>query len=52
MPSKVKYQNTFKSKIALVIHLYFPDLLEENKHYIESMPKDADIYITTNTQEM
>ena len=51
MPSKVKYQNTFKSKIALVIHLYFPDLLEENKHYIESMPKDADIYITTNTQE-
>ena len=51
MPSKVKYQNTFKSKIALLIHLYFPDLLEENKHYIESMPKDADIYITTNTQE-
>lgn len=42
-------ENNKKEKIALVIHLYFEDLLEETYRYISSMPKEADIYITTDT---
>lgn len=40
-----------KQKIALVMHLYFEDLLEESFHYASAMPKEADVYITTNTEE-
>ena len=39
-----------KKRIALVMHLYFPDLIEEAKEYASNMPKEADIYITTNTE--
>ena len=39
------------SKKALVFHAYFDDLIYETKKYIESMPLDSDIYITTNTPE-
>lgn len=51
LPKEFDKNKTSNSKVALVIHMYFPDLLEENKKYIESMPKNADIYITTNTEE-
>lgn len=40
-----------KKKIALVIHFYYPDLAEYCLHYAESMPKEADIYITTDSDE-
>ncbi len=40
-----------KRKIALVMHLYFMDLLDLLYHYASSMPEEADIYITTNTVE-
>ncbi len=39
-----------KNKIALVMHLYFEDLLEESLDYAKSMPKEADVYITTNSE--
>lgn len=42
------YEN---KKIALVFHAYFPDLAQSTYRYINSMPKEADIYITTNTPE-
>ena len=51
LPKEFDKNKTSNSKVALVIHMYFPDLLEENKKYIESMPKNADIYITTNSEE-
>lgn len=40
---------TKKQKIALVMHLYFEDLLEESYHYVSSMPETADVYLTTDT---
>lgn len=39
------------AKIALVMHLYFEDLLDDSYHYASSMPEQSDIYITTNTPE-
>ena len=33
------------------MHMYFPDLVEECYHYAQSMPENADIYITTNSEE-
>lgn len=32
-------------KTALVMHLYYMDLLEESLHYACSMPEDADVYL-------
>lgn len=40
-----------QKRIALVMHMYFPDLISECLEYANSMPKYADIYITTNTEE-
>lgn len=40
-----------KKKLVLIMHLYFPDLIEEAKSYASFMPKEADVYITTNTLE-
>lgn len=38
-------------RVALVMHLYFPDLLEESYRYVSAMPEQADIYLTTDTEE-
>ncbi len=38
-------------KIALVMHIHFVDLVDECFGYAMSMPDNADIYITTNTEE-
>lgn len=40
-----------KPKIALIIHCYFEDLFEGCLTFIESMPIDSDIYLTTDTKE-
>ncbi|MEF9917538.1 MAG: rhamnan synthesis F family protein [Lachnospiraceae bacterium] len=40
-----------ENKVALVMHIYFEDLLEESYRYVSSMPKEADIYITTDTKQ-
>lgn len=37
-------------KVALVMHLYFEDLIESSFEYAQAMPEEADIYITTNTE--
>ena len=37
-------------KIALIIHIYFTELIEECIRYADSMPKNADIVITTDTE--
>ena len=44
-------QNSQDKKIALVMHLYFIDLIEESFSYACTMPENADVYITTNTEE-
>lgn len=37
-----------EKKIALVMHLYFKDLINNSLHYAMAMPEWADIYITTD----
>ena len=53
LPYKESYvaESTKQLKTALVMHMYFPDLVEECYHYAQSMPDNADIYITTNSEE-
>jgi lipopolysaccharide biosynthesis protein len=38
-------------RIALVMHIYFVDLIKYCYRYAQSMPEESDIYITTNTEE-
>jgi len=39
-------------KVALFMHLYFPDLLEASYRSACFMPKNADIYITVSSENM
>lgn len=41
-----------KRKVALVLHLFYEDLLDESYHYACSMPKEADVFITVGTERM
>lgn len=49
------YTNTAETvsdmRIALFMHIYFEDLIDECKKYVEAMPANADLYITTNTEK-
>ena len=40
-----------KKKIALVLHFYFEDLADYCLHYAQSMPKEADIYVTVGSEK-
>lgn len=44
-------EQTKENKVALVMHLFFEDLLEESYHYVASMPQNSDIYLTTDTEK-
>ena len=47
-----KQASVYKNKkVALIFHAYFKDLADSTYHYINSMPKESDIYITTDTEE-
>lgn len=37
--------------VALFAHLYYPDMLETLLPHIDVMPEDADLYLTTDTEE-
>ena len=41
-----------KRRIALVLHLYYEELLEESFQYASSMPAEADVYITVGNKRM
>jgi rhamnosyltransferase len=52
--NSAQVDNTQKNKtkrVALIIHSYFPDLAEYLLHYAQSMPENADIFITTPSEE-
>ena len=50
--NKVRVEETLKNKkLALVMHVYFPDLLDDTFLRVSSMPKESDIYLTTDTEE-
>jgi len=40
-----------QKKIALFLHIYYADLIEKMFFYAQSMPIDADVYITTDSVE-
>jgi len=42
--------NESKAKVALFIHMYYVDDLDDYLIYFSNFPKSADIYITTDTQ--
>lgn len=44
-------QQTKQNKVALVMHLYFEDLLEDSYRRVSMMPENADIYLTTDTEQ-
>lgn len=41
-----------KRKIALVMHLFYEDLLDESFRYACSMPEEADVFITVGSEKM
>ena len=50
--SEKRFEETMKTnKVALIMHIYFDDLIEESFNYVSSMPKESDIYLTTDTIE-
>ncbi|MGF7002036.1 lipopolysaccharide biosynthesis protein [Lachnospiraceae bacterium PFB1-21] len=44
-------ENLQSKRVALVMHIYFTDLLEESYHSVSAMPAQSDIYLTTDTAE-
>ncbi|MBH5319147.1 rhamnan synthesis F family protein [Paenibacillus sp. GSMTC-2017] len=51
LPTKFTEERPNKNaKVALIMHLYFEDLIETCYTYASSMPNYADVYITTNTE--
>lgn len=50
-PEKEMEEYLQTKKLALIMHLYFEDLIQESLHYAESMPETADVYITTDTKK-
>lgn len=49
---KSRNANILKNKkVALIFHAYFKDLADSTYRYVNSMPKEADVYITTDTEE-
>lgn len=52
LPSKYVMNKTEnKKKVALVMHVYFKDLVTYCLEYAKSMPSYADIFITTDTED-
>lgn len=41
-----------KRRVALVMHLFFEDLLDDSYRYACSMPEEADVFITVGSQRM
>lgn len=40
-----------KRKVALILHFYFEDLADYCLHYMRSLPKEADIYVTVGSEK-
>lgn len=48
---KEEYKQKVLPKTALVMHLYYLDLISKSLAYAESVPETTDVYITTDTEE-
>lgn len=40
-----------KKKVALVMHIHYPDQLNMDIRYVSAMPESADVYLVTNSEE-
>jgi rhamnosyltransferase len=49
--SSVESSPSRRAKTALIMHLYYPSMFDEAFHYAQSMPSDADIFLSTDTLE-
>ena len=49
---EVHKSNVLKNrKVALIFHAYFKDMADSTYMYVNAMPKESDVYITTDTKE-
>ncbi|WDD93192.1 rhamnan synthesis F family protein [Burkholderia sp. FERM BP-3421] len=39
------------TRVAVIVHLYYPDMLDEMVTYISRIPRSFDLYITTSSDE-
>lgn len=46
------HKNPKGKRFALMMHLYFPDLIDECLEYAKSMPANSDLYITVSEDKM
>ena len=52
LPGQARLPNRRKRpRVALFMHIFFMEQVEYCKRYADSMPFDADIYLTTDTEE-
>ena len=42
---------TVKPNIAVVCHMYYPDMLDEFKRYLSNIPFPFDLFVTTDSEE-
>lgn len=53
LPSKgvLTQRKSGKRKIAVIMHMFYPDIFSYSCSYAESLPDDADLIVTTNNDE-
>lgn len=52
LPAQAVIKPPAPQKIALIVHVYYLDLLEETLDCVKLMPADADVYVTTSSKEV
>ncbi|MBQ3222103.1 MAG: rhamnan synthesis protein F [Clostridia bacterium] len=51
LPRDVEKPLKRQPKVALFMHIYYPEMIPELRGYADQTPEYADIYISTNTEE-
>lgn len=51
LPLDISKTDIKKKKVALIMHLYFEDLIEHSYEYASNIPDYIDVYITTDTEK-
>lgn len=53
LPSNISWQlpDNTRKQVALFLHLYYPECIQDMLRYVRSMPEYADVYVTTDSVE-
>lgn len=51
LPGEYKKKEEINARVALFMHIYNMDMVQYCKRYANNMPEDADILVTTDTEE-